>query len=347
MSNNENETLRKGIFWIPYPDEPEKNDAYLFFIECNSFGNPTMPLTGPGIAKNGNNYNHKLLWESLSRDLTFGHPFDYYPRGRVEIKNRVARVFLHPSLNTPAIRKYLIDRYHLAVSVGICEQIFISDGSGHYQSKLQNEERQKATDPSEKKKVSLTRIAPMPAAFYERVEAAIESAEPIDTPIVIERSPLPHSNEIKGKYGNLLRWHLLDVARWTGIDPQDGILVNTFTFGYRFYRREESTQNARCSMGAWLTGRTDDAPTEQALDELVSEPLQLLSKKIPLADIKAVISSENVPHLDSDAIMSLGEKGAVLYIDYHELSKDNLGSFIAKVRNELKSNVIIYVLSIW
>ena len=187
----------------------------------------------------------------------------------------------------------------------------------------------------------------MPAAFYERVEAAIETAETIDTPIVIERSPLPHSNEIKGKYGNLLRWHLLDVARWTGIDPQDGILVNTFTFGYRFYRREESIQNARCSMGAWLTGRRDDAPTEQALNELISEPLQLLSKKIPLADIKAVISSENVPHLDPDAIISLGEKGAVLYIDYHERSKDNLGSFIAKVRNELKSNVIIYVLSIW
>ena len=139
MSNNENETLRKGVFWIPYPEESEKNDAYLFFIECDQTGEPNSPLTGSGIAKSGKNYNHKKMWESLDREITFGEPFDYFPRGRVEIANGIAKVYLHPTLNTARVKEYLIDRYGLSNPL-IRKVVFLSDGSAHYRCRRDEED---------------------------------------------------------------------------------------------------------------------------------------------------------------------------------------------------------------
>ena len=97
--------LQKGIFWIPYSEVLAYNDKYLFFIECDRMGMPKEAISGNGISKNGMNYNHQKMWESLDRELTFGETFDYFPRGRVEIANGIAKVYLHPTLNTARVEE--------------------------------------------------------------------------------------------------------------------------------------------------------------------------------------------------------------------------------------------------
>ncbi len=58
----------RGVFWI-VEDELK---AYVF-EEGSEYG----------VAKSGNNFNHKLLWEHV-KPAKCRVPFDYYPRGRVE-----------------------------------------------------------------------------------------------------------------------------------------------------------------------------------------------------------------------------------------------------------------------
>lgn len=54
-----------------------------------------------GVAKSGNTFNHKKLWEELS---VSSKPYNYYPRGRVDVNNR-GRVSIHlnPCINLDEI----------------------------------------------------------------------------------------------------------------------------------------------------------------------------------------------------------------------------------------------------
>ena len=84
-------------------------------------------------SKNGNNYAHKQTWAILPYELTRKKPFDYYPRGRVEIRNGVCRIYLNPNLNKPKIIEYLKEQYELQ---GFEKLRIIEDRSSHYKSNL-------------------------------------------------------------------------------------------------------------------------------------------------------------------------------------------------------------------
>ena len=60
-------------------------------------------------SKSGNNLNHKAEWSKLPKSVTNGQPYKYYPRGRVEMKNHKAKVYLNPILicTIPTPRKPL------------------------------------------------------------------------------------------------------------------------------------------------------------------------------------------------------------------------------------------------
>ena len=45
--------------------------------------------------------NHRRFWETLPHFLTGGMPYNYYPRGRVELRHGKAVVYLHSTLCTP------------------------------------------------------------------------------------------------------------------------------------------------------------------------------------------------------------------------------------------------------
>ena len=64
--------MKRGVFWL---------------INGKLFAFPFDGNHPEGIAKSGNTYNHKKLWDSL-KPTGRNVPFDYYPRGRVEITNQ-------------------------------------------------------------------------------------------------------------------------------------------------------------------------------------------------------------------------------------------------------------------
>lgn len=120
--------LFKGLFWIVDGGREE----YFFRIPCNTFGEITGETDYSLNSKDGTNYNHKLLWAELPKSITGNEPFDYYPRGRVEIKNAKATVYLNPDINIDDIRERIIAFFGLLRDNGIISVRFVSDGSSHY-----------------------------------------------------------------------------------------------------------------------------------------------------------------------------------------------------------------------
>ena len=50
-----------------------------------------------GVAKSGNNYNHKLLWDHV-KPKKCNKPYYYYPRGRLEFSNK-GKPLLYMNIN--------------------------------------------------------------------------------------------------------------------------------------------------------------------------------------------------------------------------------------------------------
>ena len=123
--------LSSGIFWIVDTNNLLNNVDYCFTILCDKSGNP-LSLVGLN-AKSGTTYNHELTWKSLPPRLTHNKPYNYYPRGRVQIKNNKATVYLNPNINTDEIQQFIIDKFNLSSLSSIN---FKSDGSNHYKSHL-------------------------------------------------------------------------------------------------------------------------------------------------------------------------------------------------------------------
>lgn len=127
----ESSQLYKGIFWIKDVDNPTTD---LFFqIPSDVYGNTDEEgLT----AKSGLTHNHEKVWKSLNIKLTDGKAFNYYPRGRVEISNCKANIYLNPILCTDRIKELLIKEFNLTSHNGIKKISFKADGSDHYKCYL-------------------------------------------------------------------------------------------------------------------------------------------------------------------------------------------------------------------
>ena len=82
---NESRELYSGIFWIKDLENLSKNKDLCFLIPCDSYGNITSDIELN--AKSGLTYNHEKVWNSLNKKITEGKPFNYFPRGRVQITN--------------------------------------------------------------------------------------------------------------------------------------------------------------------------------------------------------------------------------------------------------------------
>lgn len=120
--------INKGVFWIT----EDCAEEYFFRIPCDLSGNVVGETEYPLCSKDGTNYNHKALWAVLPKSLTRGKPFDYFPRGRVEIRGSKAFVYLNPDVNTEEIQELIKGRFGLTEPNGIQAVRFISDGSRHY-----------------------------------------------------------------------------------------------------------------------------------------------------------------------------------------------------------------------
>ncbi len=86
-----------------------------------------------GKAKSGDNYNHRLLWDHV-KPRRCNKPFDYYPRGRVEISNKGNPVVY---MNRNIGEEYIPE---IMEKFGLSEQPRIHyEGSEHYQCHLDRE----------------------------------------------------------------------------------------------------------------------------------------------------------------------------------------------------------------
>lgn len=130
--------MRKGIFWCANFDT-ECPELITVSAACDKNGDSKEPVRFS--SKSGNNFNHRPEWERLDRSITAGRPFNYYPRGRVEIKNGKATVFLNPVINKECVVRRIMDAFELMTGELNCINIK-SDGSSHYRFTCESAERE-------------------------------------------------------------------------------------------------------------------------------------------------------------------------------------------------------------
>ena len=128
--------LFKGIFWIRDDLPLNESVPYCVLIPCDIDGyiddTEQMKLT----AKSTRNHNHKVYWNCIMADrLRNGKQFDYYPRGRVEIKKGIVTIFANPNICTSEIKDFLTKLYRLN-SNEIKKIKMIADCSKHYKCHL-------------------------------------------------------------------------------------------------------------------------------------------------------------------------------------------------------------------
>lgn len=121
--------MKKGIFWCKDFDT-DCPDLITVAVPCDINGLPNEEVTFS--SKSGENFNHKTEWSKLPKSITHGKPFNCYPRGRVEIKNGKATVFLNPDIHTERIIRKVLDAFEIAENSGLKSIRVKSDGSFHY-----------------------------------------------------------------------------------------------------------------------------------------------------------------------------------------------------------------------
>ena len=105
--------MKRGIFWL---------------IDGEILAVPYVENVDYGMAKSGDNYNHRLLWDHV-KPRKCNKPFDYYPRGRVEIDNKGRPIiYMNPNI-TEEIIPVILKMFELDG-----EPRIHYDGSEHYKS---------------------------------------------------------------------------------------------------------------------------------------------------------------------------------------------------------------------
>ncbi len=103
--------LYKGLFWIKQ-DEQVRFIPITVRVECDMYGN----VLDDSINLHGESFNHEKEWkifEAMPSGEYRGMKYDHYPRGRVEIKNKKAIVYLNPELCIEYIKRLITNEFGL------------------------------------------------------------------------------------------------------------------------------------------------------------------------------------------------------------------------------------------
>ncbi|GHV41837.1 hypothetical protein FACS189490_09540 [Clostridia bacterium] len=126
--------LYRGIFWVI-----GQNDDRLLLskVLCDASGEPLEHADFD--SKHGDSFNHRKSWQraakNTSREIRRG-PWNYFPRGRVEIKNGAAIVYHNPILSEIAeFEEAVINEFKLLGSETSIR--FEPDFSQHYASNVE------------------------------------------------------------------------------------------------------------------------------------------------------------------------------------------------------------------
>jgi hypothetical protein len=129
--------LSSGVFWVISDDYDLKDYKMLVFdIPCDPSGLPDGTHSIELNSKSGMSYNHKKLWEDEIKGNSAHRPYNkkeynYYPRGRVEISNNRATIYLNPHINESRFIDEIRRKFGLSTN-NIQEVRLLVDGSVHY-----------------------------------------------------------------------------------------------------------------------------------------------------------------------------------------------------------------------
>jgi hypothetical protein len=122
--------LGKGLFWFIKGVDGE---SYIlnFKMACFRDGVTVEEVESGFCATDG--ISHKAAWEKLKKDQnTKNKPYNYFPRGRVQIKKGVATIYLTPELSHENFIQGLIASFGLTAENGISKIKVRPDYSKHY-----------------------------------------------------------------------------------------------------------------------------------------------------------------------------------------------------------------------
>lgn len=105
----------RGVFWII-------DGKVLSFSFYND-------ITSRGVSKSGLTYNHKKLWPDV-KPGGCNKPYNYYPRGRVELTKKCPIIYVNPNFDEHDLAKVMTD-FEL-----IGEPKVVFDYSDHYKCYL-------------------------------------------------------------------------------------------------------------------------------------------------------------------------------------------------------------------
>ena len=103
--------LYKGLFWIKQ-DEQGRFIPITVKVECDADGNAVEDR----IAPDKDSLNHEEEWkifEALPSGEYRGMKYDHYPRGRVEIKNKKANIYLPSVLCIEYVKRLITNEFGL------------------------------------------------------------------------------------------------------------------------------------------------------------------------------------------------------------------------------------------
>ncbi|SOC08082.1 hypothetical protein [Pseudobutyrivibrio ruminis] len=118
--------MKKGIFWYCNTSRYGVEEHIIpVFVECNIDGTALEDVEFS--SKSGTNFNHKKEWSKRNSE----YPYNYYPRGRVEIRKGKIKVFANPVIiEDEDAKRIIIDTFELLEFED--QIIWIPDGSTHY-----------------------------------------------------------------------------------------------------------------------------------------------------------------------------------------------------------------------
>ncbi len=121
--------MKKGIFWYVSGGE-DGPGLVTVSVKCSPDGTALEPCGYS--SKSGDGFNHRAEWTKMGRDVTGGHPFDHYPRGRVEIRNGKATVYLSPYFMENGLFGLIYKEFGLDEPGALKSVALKADGSRHY-----------------------------------------------------------------------------------------------------------------------------------------------------------------------------------------------------------------------
>ena len=129
--------LYKGVFWIKDMESIDESFVSIKAL-CDINGNfiDLSSINPDTLSKNATNFNHQKVWQAFDKKITGNKPYNYYPRGRVEIKNGKAVIYANVNIATEDLKNWAISVFNLIKENGIKAVALKADGSKHYKSHL-------------------------------------------------------------------------------------------------------------------------------------------------------------------------------------------------------------------